>query len=246
VDELIEGAAKSAQQMKTLGFRPEFSIAATSLLTKAFPGRGEASTRLEQFGKQLERFGLQHDPGLRGLDPIATIDRITASTQGGMSRPLLEKFFGARTEAIQAYRTLRDNRDELRQLMGGTAMADGGFLDAALRLAEGTPEIQNARGLARSRARREMSLLGGPQTTDSLLLQSANDMAAGRGAFVRAGIDLSTWFRRTFLPEFMQRVALRADLAQDLTPETAAAIRRHLESLDNKTPSRLLRGGRAE
>ena len=232
-DVLVQGAAKSAQQLKTLGWGPEVGLAATSLLTKAYPGQGEAATRLEQFTKQLERFGLQEDSSLRGMGPLETLDRIGARTKGGTDRPMLEKYLGNRSEAIQGFRSLYQMRSELGQLIGGTALAGGGFVDRAIGLAETTPEIGATTAKVGARNRRALSRLG-PVTTSSLLESTRDDLAGGRGAFMTGMYDFDSW-ARSFFPEWLKQINLRQMRNHPgLEGDTQEQIRLHLQNLDRK------------
>jgi hypothetical protein len=252
VDTLVQDAAKSAQQLKTLGWNPEVGLAATSFLTKAYPGKGQGGTRLEQFTKQLERFGYQHDPGLRNLDPIATLKRIGAATQGGEDRPALEKYVGNRDEAIQGFRSLYQNRDQLQQLIKGTALADGGFLKRAIELAENTREIDTARQANASRTGRAIGLTGSAETRQ--LFQAAVDdevrwrREQGASELITGYGRLKTWLMQMIESdsqlEERLRIGVRDNQIRD--PELLETIRRHLASIDAKTKAAPAGTGRQE
>lgn len=244
VDELVQDAAKSAQQIKTLGWKPEFSIAATSLLTKAYPGKGEGGTRLEQFGRQLERFGLQADPALVGMDPLQTLEHIGSKTKGGTDRKALETYVGNRGEAMQGFRTLYGMRRELKELIDGTATADGGFLTGAINLANNTPEINAARQVVASTNQRALDRLDAAQV-QQLYQSLLNDSVTGRGAFGTGATE--TMFYLKSFTEAAQLHQLRQSLEEGAgSPGTQEAIRRHLQSLDAKTRSAPAPNGRQE
>jgi hypothetical protein len=247
VDQLIQDTAKSAQQLRALGYRPEFGIAATSMLTQAYPGQGEAATRLDAYGRQLERFGMKFDPKLRGMRPIEALGYIGEKTKGFTDREMLENYFGGRQEAVGAGRTMYQKRLQIAELMAGTATADGGFLETAVDLAEGTPEINAARQAVASRNQRELSRMG-PATTQQLLDAIRDEAVAGRGAVATRAIDFATWLS-SFASEDQKIASLRETARSQrgmYSPELLESIDRHLESVDSKTKSVPLRGGRQE
>lgn len=118
-EELPIAAAQSGGSAKALGVSDEFLLAATTILGQATNDIGVGGTQLEALLKGVEDSGLK---GVEGVGGMAIIDRLAslpASKQG------YGGVLGDRKEAIQAFRTLRDNRAELEALLGGVAAAQG-------------------------------------------------------------------------------------------------------------------------
>lgn len=231
-DQLIQHAGKSAEQARALGWSPEFALSATSLLSRAYGGASEGGVRLEQMMKQIEHFGFQHDPSLKGMDPFQVLERIAA---GGTDQHNLRKYVGGRMEAMQGARTLISNLPELRALTETAGRGGEGLLDQMVGLAQGTPEIDSATQTIGARNRRELSRLG-PATTAGLLQAMRDERASGRGWMDTMGIDAQTWFARRFYPDIRQEDLLRSASGSDgYSPELLQAIERHLRSIDDKT-----------
>jgi hypothetical protein len=256
-EQIIQHAGKSAEQARALGWNPEFALAGTSILSRAYGGASEGGVRLEQFMKQVEHYGFKHDPGLKGLDPFQTIERIQAITGGERSK--LEKYVGNRMEALQGFRTLRNNLAELRTLTGMAASADSSVATGAIELARNTPEIDVARQAIASENARKQSRL--PQvTTDELIAALANEAKAGRGGLMSGLIGSDFAVLRTIGTESQKRRVLRESIDGRVEPlgvgygfspsnELIEAIKRnelHLRSLDRKTRGTPPPSGRQE
>lgn len=245
-EQIISAAGKSGEQLSSLGWKPEFGLAATSILSRAYSGAGEGGTRLEQFMKQLEHHGYQNDPSLKGMDPFQTLERI--HSLAGDDRSKLEKYVGNRMEAIQGYRTLYKNRNELRSLTDAAGGADGTIVDTAIELATNTPEIENARLDVASKNRRASSRFANANSLE-LVEAMFNQRSEGKG-WLQTGLnDLDTWSAK-YSSEGWRAHMLRdvedPNVASQLTPDLLEAIRKHLASLDAKSKAAPAGTGRQE
>jgi len=118
-EQLPIAAAASGGSAKALGVSDEFLLAATTILGKSSGSIEEGGTQLAAFLRQTEKSGLK---GIDGVGGMAIIDRIASLPE---ARQGLGGVLGDRSEAVQAFRTLRDNRAELQALMGGVSGAQG-------------------------------------------------------------------------------------------------------------------------
>lgn len=231
--ELVEHAGKLSAQFEAMGWTPGQALAATSIVGAAYGGASFGRERSEAMAKNLEHFGFQKDPALRGMGIFQMLEHIGA---GGTSQEHLRPLLGGRQEATQAFRTLYKNRELFKGLATAADQGDIGMLDNMLELLKGVPQIavtaeQNAAAGRRAVSRTE------PATTVGLLKAIRDEQVEGRGALVTGANDLVTWLG-TFLPESLQQRALRnmaEDYPERLTPDLLDQIRRHIESLDNKT-----------
>jgi len=249
-DRLIQDAAKGAAQMEQLGWKPAEVLAATSFLTAAFPAQGAAADRMDAFGRQFERFGLKAYPELAGKGMMEVVDFVSgkkadARKRGLSTRDVEETFFGNRSEAIAAFRTFAKNRAGVGELIAGTATADGGLVDRAIALAEGTPEIASARAAQASANQLELSRMDAAMT-NQLFQSLLNQSLEGQNAFGTMLTRFSGF--RMGLTEGSQEFTLRNAAADPAMAGTQLQqdILTHLQNIDGKTKSAPLRGGRQE
>lgn len=225
-------AAKSAQQLKVLGWSPGYGLAQESILSRAFKGPQEGGTRAEQYMKQLEHHGFAYDPGIKGLDPFQTLERIGAKTKGGTDRPVLEKYLGDRAEAIGGFRTLYDRRAELKNWTRVSEGSGEELVAGALDLARDTPEIDVARTAIAARNQRSLSRSRAQQTSD-LYQAAVDESVSGKGALETWAIKLAGAFQG--LSESMQEGSLRGWLAEGAgSQEWRDSVARYLQSIDRK------------
>lgn len=145
-EQLPIAAAQSGGSAKALGVSDEFLLAATTILGKSSGSIEEGGTQLAAFLRQTEKSGMR---GIEGVGGMALIDRIASLPE---SKQGLGGVLGDRSEAVQAFRTLRDNRAELQALMAGVSAAQGSDLAGE---AAGLPDTDKQLRAAGVRVRAE-------------------------------------------------------------------------------------------
>lgn len=213
-NEIPQAAVRAAGSASALGLNDEFTNAATAILAKKTGSAAEGGTQLAAFLKQVEK-ALPETPDLGGKNGIQLVEFIaslSAEQQG------IGGLLGDRAEAIEGFRTLRDNIQLLRDLAQQVDTADDQRLASQ---AIGLPGLdpQQAAALAKARATGSLEVSLGEDAALSNLLDAAfaayreqelkrSDSALTRG---KLGIGASQIAIERFFgnPEF-ERDALRS------------------------------------
>jgi len=241
-EQIIQAAGKSGEQMRALGWTPQFGLAATSILSRTYGGAEEGGVRLEQFAKQIERYGYAADPSLRGMEPFGLIQKIQKETGGDQNK--LAKYLGHRMEAMQGFRTLANNLDEVRGLTAAAGGADGSLVDRAITLAQQTPEIDTARQGVASRNLKTLSRV--PAANLESLYQSMVEQQVAGSPWYKEWIFRfgAGMFGQT---EAAKQMQIREAVGDPFyTRELQESIVRYLQSIDSKTRTAPAASGRQE
>lgn len=171
--ELVLAAAMSGGSARALGVSDEFLFAASEILAAKTGSASVGGTQLAAFLKGIESKGLTKDKSLAGLSGLQLVEELGSRK---LDRAGIANLLGDRAEAIEGYRTLRDNLDQLRAEVADITGAPGrGVAQTAMNLPFTDPNL--AAGLVAKQAG-NARLLGAqddPMTQLSLLLKAAHD-----------------------------------------------------------------------
>jgi hypothetical protein len=152
---VLQAAAKSGPQAKSLGFNVPELLAGISTLSKVSGSAEEAQTLMEGFTKQIEKEGIGTGRLKRGRNLMEYVGDIAQLESKGVS---VRNVLGDRQEAITGYRILRDNPELFKANLTNTVRA--GKEDAfakKVELYKAIPEMIGSRALKQSLAREDVA-----------------------------------------------------------------------------------------
>lgn len=239
-EQLPIAAARSGGSAKALGINDEFLLAATTLLGQQAGSIDEGGTLLAAFLRQAEKSGVK---GIEGVGGMALLDKFSALPK---SQQGLGGVFGDRAEAVQAFRTLRDNRGALADLLQGVTAAQKQDLAGGASLLPATDDqIQAAQAAVVSERQKEFEANAALSEDRNLTNAIRSDRQA---AFMRQGKTwvaaadriLSRWMFDS--PGFNAAEQWASSDKNFLSDETRELFRRQTEAverLDRRTGSKV-------
>jgi hypothetical protein len=273
LDELVKEMASSATGARKLGWSPDWVLSAGGVLDRTKASAAEGSTLLSSFQRQFERYGLKNYPELSGKGPLEVLDFMSAKVgdarRRGLSvRDVEESFVGNRAESLDALGllTLPQNRAAVARQMDAARRAEElGYADTLAGLPSTVPFM--ASGQAGRIAEGQTLAATLPATSVPAALQAALESQIAqrreeRPGFVTEFQNFITRISQSIAPLLPDSVA-RASVEAHLSPGVISdpALRAQLESalgekldqqtqvmqsIDSKTKSAPLRGGRQE
>lgn len=148
--ELSAAVARAAPGAALLGFSPQETMAATSIVSQVV-GVEEAGTQMASFNRSV----MKDASRFRGKSIMETVENVE---KAGLSEERLLDLFG-RHEAVNAYLLMAKNKDAIRALEADTLKAgQEQRVKNKIALSAGSPGVQETLGLKAAEAREAESI----------------------------------------------------------------------------------------